>query len=107
MRFQFVEEGGQRHGNTQILIPCARDLMRWKANGIDAKGQCGKNWPSSCDCSMCLMCSDITLVEINYLGRSEGVSREIPVSRHELCSDTSSTFSVCLGFLSISVLFYL
>lgn len=37
---------------------------------------------------MCLMCSDIILVEINYLGRSEGVSRKIPVARHELSSDT-------------------
>lgn len=72
--------------------------MCWKANGIDAKGQCGKNWPSSCNRSMCLMCSDIILVEINYLGQSEGVSREIPMARHELSSDTSSAFSVCLGF---------
>jgi len=72
--------------------------MCWKANGIDAKGQCGRNWPSSCNHSMCLMCSDIILVEINNLGQSEGVSTEIPMARHELPSDTSSTFSVCLGF---------
>lgn len=52
--------------------------MCWGVNGIEAKGQCGKNWPGSCSHSMFLMCSDIILVEINYLCWSEGVSREIP-----------------------------
>lgn len=52
--------------------------MCWGVNGIEAKGQCGKNWPGSCSHSMFLMCSDIILVEINYLCCSEGVSREIP-----------------------------
>lgn len=75
------------------------ELICWKGNGIDAKGQCRKNWPSSCNCIMCLMCSDIIFVEINCLGQSELVIREIPMTRHKLSSNTSIMFLAVCFFL--------
>lgn len=76
-RLKSVREGGQRLVVMHKYSSPA--LESWCAGEpIDAKGQCGKNWPGSCRHSMCLMCSDIVLVEINYLSWSEEVTREIP-----------------------------
>lgn len=99
MKSQSVREGEQR------LISCTRDLMCLGANGIGAKGQCGRNWPGSCSRSMCLMCSDIILVEINYLCWSEEVSREIPWLDMNRCPILQVTFLFVWGLFQFLVCF--